>query len=168
MLVQSCHNHYFLKKMLQIHLEVTSVWFESDLLHKLVYACAEKKHLSSGPHADVFAYAGAQVKKSIEVTQKLGGLNYVFWGGREGYHTLRNTNLRLELDNMARFLALAVKYKKEINFKGNFLLEPKPQEPTKHQVQPDCSKISCFDKIHKTECVFLLILSTFLEFLPGA
>lgn len=87
-----------------------------------------------GPEAAVFAYAAAQVKKAMEVTKKLGGKNYVFWGGREGYHTLRNTNLRLELDNMARFLALASKHKKHIAFEGTLLLEPKPQEPTKHQV----------------------------------
>ncbi|GMH42846.1 hypothetical protein BSKO_10765 [Bryopsis sp. KO-2023] len=92
---------------------------------------------ATGPDAGVFAFAAAQVKKAMEVTHRLGGLNYVFWGGREGYHTLRNTDLRLELDNMARFLALAAKYKDEIGFTGTLLLEPKPQEPTKHQYDWD-------------------------------
>ena len=83
----------------------------------------------------MFAYGAAQVKKAMEVTQRLGGLNYVFWGGREGYHTLRNTDLRTELDNLARFLKMAVKHKKQLKFNGTLLLEPKPQEPTKHQVR---------------------------------
>jgi xylose isomerase len=88
-------------------------------------------------NADVFAYASAQVKKAIEVTHYLGGTNYVFWGGREGYETLLNTNLALELDNQARFLRMAVEHARNIGFTGQFLIEPKPKEPTTHQYDFD-------------------------------
>ena len=92
---------------------------------------------ATSPNAEVFAYAASQVKKAIEVTQRLGGENYVFWGGREGYQNLYNTNLRREMDNMGRFLNLAVDFAKSIGFTGQFLIEPKPKEPTKHQYDSD-------------------------------
>jgi xylose isomerase len=92
---------------------------------------------STSCNADVFASAAAQVKKAMEITKELGGENYVFWGGREGYETLLNTNMGLELDNMARFMHMAVDYAKEIGFDGQFLIEPKPKEPTKHQYDFD-------------------------------
>src|SRR3954471_19882435 len=88
-------------------------------------------------NADVFAYAGAQVKKALEVTHELGGDGYVFWGGREGYSTLWNTDVKRELDHLGRFLHMAVDYKKQIGFKGQFCIEPKPKEPTKHQYDSD-------------------------------
>lgn len=87
--------------------------------------------------ADVFAYAAAKVKKGLEIGKELGAENYVFWGGREGYETLLNTDLKLELDNLGRFYHLAVDYAKEIGFTGQFLIEPKPKEPTKHQYDFD-------------------------------
>lgn len=90
-------------------------------------------------NADVFAYAAAQVKKCLEVTHELGGAGYVFWGGREGYSTLYNTNMKRELDHLAKFLHLAVDYKKKIGFKGQFYIEPKPKEPTKHQYDSDAA-----------------------------
>jgi xylose isomerase len=90
-------------------------------------------------NADVFAYAAAQVKKALEVTHQLGGAGYVFWGGREGYSTLLNTNLKRELDHLAKFLHMAVEYKKKIGFKGQFYIEPKPKEPTKHQYDFDAA-----------------------------
>src|SRR5882757_7991436 len=90
-------------------------------------------------NADVFAYAAAQVKKALEVTHELGGEGYVFWGGREGYSTLLNTNMKRELDHLARFLHMAVDYKKQIGFKGQFYIEPKPKEPTKHQYDSDAA-----------------------------
>jgi xylose isomerase len=90
-------------------------------------------------NADVFAYAAAQVKKAIEVTHELGGAGYVFWGGREGYSTLLNTDLKRELDHLAKFLHMAVDYKKKIGFKGQFYIEPKPKEPTKHQYDSDAA-----------------------------
>ena len=85
---------------------------------------------STSCNADVFAYAAAQVKKALEVTKELGGENYVFWGGREGYYNLYNTDLKRELDHLAKFFHLAVDYKKKIGFTGQFLIEPKPKEPT--------------------------------------
>jgi xylose isomerase len=91
----------------------------------------------TSPNADVFAYAAAQVKKALEVTHELGGEGYVFWGGREGYSTLYNTNMKRELDHLAKFLHLAVDYKKKIGFKGQFYIEPKPKEPTRHQYDSD-------------------------------
>ncbi|HIT89370.1 MAG TPA: xylose isomerase, partial [Candidatus Merdenecus merdavium] len=95
-------------------------------------------------NATVFAYAAAQIKKAMEITKELGGENYVFWGGREGYETLLNTNTGLELDNLARLLHMAVDYAKEIDFKGQFLIEPKPKEPTKHQYDYDVSTVLAF------------------------
>jgi len=95
-------------------------------------------------NADVFAYAAAQVKKAMEITKELGGENYVFWGGREGYETLLNTDMALELDNFARFLHMAVDYAKEIGFTGQFLIEPKPKEPTKHQYDFDTATVLGF------------------------
>lgn len=80
----------------------------------------------------------------MEITHELGGENYVFWGGREGYETLLNTDMKLELDNLARFLSMAVDYAKEIGFKGQFLIEPKPKEPTKHQYDFDASTAILF------------------------
>src|SRR5687768_3757584 len=94
---------------------------------------------STSCNADVFAYAAAQVKKAIEVTHELGGEGYVFWGGREGYSTLLNTNLKREMDHLAKFLHLAVDYKRKIGFKGQFYIEPKPKEPTKHQYDADAA-----------------------------
>src|SRR5437870_10574376 len=90
-------------------------------------------------NADAFAYAAAQVKKCLEVTKELGGVNYVFWGGREGYQNLWNTNMKRELDHLARFFHMAVDYAKEIGFTGQFLIEPKPKEPTKHQYDTDAA-----------------------------
>src|SRR5437868_7910264 len=90
-------------------------------------------------NADAFAYAAAQVKKCLEVTKDLGGENYVFWGGREGYQNLWNTNMKRELDHLARFFHMAVDYAKEIGFTGQFLIEPKPKEPTKHQYDSDAA-----------------------------
>jgi xylose isomerase len=99
---------------------------------------------STSCNADVFAHAAAQVKKAIEVTKYLGGTNYVFWGGREGYETILNTNLGLELDNMGRFMHMAADYAKEIGFTGQFLIEPKPLEPTKHQYDSDVAACHAF------------------------
>ncbi len=95
-------------------------------------------------NATVFAYAAAQIKKAMEITKELGGENYVFWGGREGYETLLNTDTGLELDNLARLLQMAVDYAKEIGFDGQFLIEPKPKEPTKHQYDFDTATVLAF------------------------
>ena len=90
-------------------------------------------------NADVFAFAAAQIKKAMEVTMELGGQGYVFWGGREGYSTLLNTNMKRELEHLAKLLHMAVDYKKAIGFKGQFYIEPKPKEPTKHQYDSDAA-----------------------------
>jgi len=94
---------------------------------------------ATSSNADVFAFAAAQVKKCLEVTLELGGENYVFWGGREGYQNLWNTDLKRELDHLAMFFHLAVDYAKKIGFQGQFLIEPKPKEPTKHQYDSDAA-----------------------------
>lgn len=93
----------------------------------------------TSPYADVFAYGAAQVKKAIDITHRLGGEGYVFWGGREGYATLWNTDMKRELDHLARLLHLAVDYKKKIGFKGAFYIEPKPREPSTHQYDSDAA-----------------------------
>lgn len=90
-------------------------------------------------NADVFAFAAGQVKKAMEVTLRLGGENYVFWGGREGYMNLYNTDMKREMDHLGQFLNMAVDYADEIGFKGTFLIEPKPKEPTKHQYDSDAA-----------------------------
>ncbi len=109
---------------------------------------------STSPNADIFAFAAAQVKKAMEITKELGGENYVFWGGREGYETLLNTDLKLELDNLARFLKMAVDYAKEIGFDGQFLIEPKPKEPTKHQYDFDTATVIGFLKTYGLDPYF--------------
>jgi xylose isomerase len=88
-------------------------------------------------NADSFAFAAAQVKKALEVTKELGGGGYVFWGGREGYQNLWNTDMKRELDHLAKFMHMAVDYAKQIGFTGQFYFEPKPKEPTKHQYDFD-------------------------------
>lgn len=95
-------------------------------------------------NATVFAYAAAQIKKAMEITKELGGENYVFWGGREGYETLLNTDTALELDNLARLLKMACDYADEIGFTGQLLIEPKPKEPTKHQYDTDTATVLAF------------------------
>ena len=109
---------------------------------------------ATGCNADVFAYAAAQVKKALEVTKELGGTNYVFWGGREGYETLLNVNMKLEQDNLARFLHMAVDYAREIGFEGQFLIEPKPKEPTKHQYDFDVASGIAFLRTYDLDDYF--------------
>ncbi len=98
----------------------------------------------TSPSADVFAYTAAQIKKAVEATVKLGGMGYVFWGGREGYETLLNTDMGLELDNMARLMKMTVDYARSIGYKGDFYIEPKPKEPTKHQYDFDTATVIGF------------------------
>jgi xylose isomerase len=92
----------------------------------------------------VFAYAAAQVKHALEATHRLGGANYVLWGGREGYETLLNTDLRREQEQLARFLRLVADHKRAIGFEGTLLIEPKPAEPTKHQYDYDAQSVHGF------------------------
>ena len=99
---------------------------------------------ATNPDPGVFAYAAAQVKNAIDATHRLGGANYVLWGGREGYETLLNTRMRQEADQFARFLHMVVEYKHDIGFEGTLLIEPKPQEPTKHQYDYDSAAVHGF------------------------
>src|SRR5471030_1075035 len=115
---------------------------------------------ATNPDAHVFAYAAAQVKKALDVTKQLGGQNYVFWGGREGYETLLNTNLKREQDHLAAFLHMAVDYAKSIGFAGQFLIEPKPKEPTKHQYDFDVASGIAFLRTHGLEQYFKFNIET--------
>lgn len=115
---------------------------------------------STSCNADAFAYAGAQVKKCLEVTKELGGANYVFWGGREGYQNLFNTDIKRELDHMGRFMHLAVDYATQIGFAGQFLIEPKPKEPTKHQYDSDAAACINFLRAYDLMDHFKLNLET--------
>lgn len=106
---------------------------------------------ATNPDPDVFAFAAATVKTCMDATFRLGGQNYVLWGGREGYETLLNTNMGRELDQLGRFLNMAVEYKHKIGFRGAILLEPKPQEPTKHQYDYDVATVYGFLKRYGLE-----------------
>ncbi|MBI4558774.1 MAG: xylose isomerase [Candidatus Hydrogenedentes bacterium] len=99
---------------------------------------------STNPSPAVFAYAASQVKKAMEITHALGGAGYVFWGGREGYESLLNTDLKREFDHLGQFLHMAVDYRKKIRFRGQLYIEPKPKEPTKHQYDSDAGNCHAF------------------------
>lgn len=114
----------------------------------------------SSPFLDSFAFAAAQVRKAIEVTHRLGGAGYVFWGGREGYMNLDNTDMKRELDHVAALYEMAVAYKKKIGFEGPFFIEPKPKEPTKHQYEYDAAAAYAFLLEHGLEKDFMLNLET--------
>ena len=101
---------------------------------------------STNPDPDVFAWSAATVKHCMDATMQLGGSNYVLWGGREGYETLLNTNMKQELEQMGRFLSLVVEYKHKIGFAGQILVEPKPKEPTNHQYDFDTATVYGFLK----------------------
>jgi xylose isomerase len=119
---------------------VRLLWGTANLFSHPRYAAGA----ATNPDPEVFAYAAAQVKNAIDATHRLGGANYVLWGGREGYDTLLNTRLRREADQFARFLSMVVEYKHQIDFQGTLLIEPKPQEPTKHQYDTDCATVHGF------------------------
>jgi xylose isomerase len=101
---------------------------------------------STNPDPEVWAFAATQVRHCMDATKRLGGANYVLWGGREGYDTLLNTSLKRELANFGRFLQLVVEHKHKIGFKGTILIEPKPHEPTKHQYDFDTATVYGFLK----------------------
>ena len=143
-------------KALQKATGVKLLWGTANLFSNPRYMCGG----STNPDAHVFAYAAAQVKKALDVTKQLGGENYVFWGGREGYETLLNTNLKREQDHLATFLHLAVDYAKSIGFKGQFLIEPKPKEPTKHQYDFDVASGLAFLRTYGLEKYFKFNIET--------
>jgi xylose isomerase len=116
------------------------LWGTANLFGHPRYAAGA----STNPDPEVFAYAAAQVKHALEATHRLGGANYVLWGGREGYETLLNTDLRREQEQFARFLTMVAEHKHRIGFEGTLLIEPKPAEPTKHQYDYDSQSVHGF------------------------
>jgi xylose isomerase len=117
--------------------KVRLLWGTANLFSNRRYMAGA----ATNPDPEVFAYAAAQVKNVLEVTHELGGANYVLWGGREGYETLLNTDMKRELAQLGRFLTMVVEHKEKIGFKGTILIEPKPKEPTKHQYDFDVGTI---------------------------
>jgi len=117
--------------------KVRLLWGTANLFSNRRYMAGA----ATNPDPEVFAYAAAQVKNALELTHELGGANYVLWGGREGYETLLNTDIKRELEQLGRFLTMVVEHKNKIGFKGTILIEPKPQEPTKHQYDYDVGTI---------------------------
>jgi xylose isomerase len=132
------------------HQERTGVqllWGTANLFSHPRYAAGA----ATNPDPEVFAYAAAQVKTMLEMTKRLGGANYVLWGGREGYETLLNTDMAREEAQLARFLAMVAEHKHKIGFSGSLLIEPKPMEPTKHQYDYDCATVHGFLVRHGLE-----------------
>ena len=143
-------------KALQKATGVKLLWGTANLFSNPRYMCGA----ATNPDAHVFAYAAAQVKKALDVTKELGGENYVFWGGREGYETLLNTNLKREQEHLATFMHMAADYAKSIGFKGQFLIEPKPKEPTKHQYDFDVASGIAFLRTYGLERLFKFNIET--------
>ncbi len=110
----------------------------------------------TSPNVDSFAFAAAQIKKAMDITHRLGGTGYVFWGGREGYETLLNTDMKLEQDNLARLLTMAADYADKIGYKGDLYIEPKPKEPTKHQYDFDAATVIGFLRAYNLDKRFKL------------
>ncbi len=129
---------YFAKK--QAETGVRLLWGTANLFSNRRFMSGA----ATNPDPDVFAFSAATVKTCLDATMRLDGDNYVLWGGREGYETLLNTDLKRELDQLGRFLNLVVEYKHKIGFKGTILIEPKPQEPTKHQYDYDVATVYAF------------------------
>ena len=135
----------FERRMAQTGVEL--LWGTANLFSHPRYMAGA----ATNPDPDVFAYAAAQVRNVLEVTHRLGGANYVLWGGREGYETLLNTDLKRELAQMGRFLSMVVEHKHRIGFKGQILIEPKHGEPTKHQYDFDVAAVHGFLRAHGLE-----------------
>jgi xylose isomerase len=131
--------------------KVRLLWGTANLFSNRRYMAGA----ATNPDPAVFAYAAAQVKHALELTHDLGGANYVLWGGREGYETLLNTDLKRELSQLGRFLTLVVEHKHKIGFQGTILVEPKPKEPTKHQYDYDVGTVygllNAFDLEHEVK-----------------
>lgn len=144
---QSCANLeeiVLYAKELQQHTGVKLLWGTANLFGSPRYCHGA----ATNPDAHVFAYAAAQVKHAMDATKELGGDGYVFWGGREGYETLLNTDMLKEEENLATFFHMAVSYARKIGFTGQFLIEPKPKEPTKHQYDFDAATVLSFLRKH--------------------
>ena len=144
---ETCKNLEQIVELTRTYQKQTGVkllWGTANLFSNPMYS----QGAGTSPNAAVMARAAAQVKHAIDATHELGGENYVFWGGREGYETLLNTDIRREQEQMARFLRMAVDYKKKIGFTGQFLIEPKPAEPSKHQYDFDAATTLGFLRAH--------------------
>jgi xylose isomerase len=122
------------------HTGVKLLWGTANLFSHPRFAAGA----ATNPNPEAFAYAAAQVRHALDATHRLGGTSYVLWGGREGYETLLNTLMKQEGDQFARFLELVVEHKRKIGFDGQLFIEPKPQEPTKHQYDYDCASVHGF------------------------
>ncbi len=129
-----------LAKQLQRDTGVKLLWGTCNLFSNRRFLAGA----ATNPSPEVFAFAATKVKKALEITKELDGAGYVFWGGREGYDTLLNTDMGRKLDHLGRFLHMAVDYKKQIRFRGQFYIEPKPKEPTKHQYDFDAASCHAF------------------------
>jgi xylose isomerase len=142
---QSCKNLETMVKFakgLQKHTGIKVLWGTANLFSNPIYS----QGAGTNPNAHIAAHAAAQVKNAIDATHELGGENYVFWGGREGYETLLSTDIKREQEQMARLLHMAVDYKRDIGFEGQFLIEPKPCEPMKHQYDSNAATTLYFLK----------------------
>jgi xylose isomerase len=140
---ESCDRLDRLGEQIEAQMDATGVgllWGTANLFGHPRYAAGA----ATNPDPEVFIYAAAQVKHVLELTHRLGGENYVLWGGREGYDTLLNTDLRREADQLGRFLHLVVEHKHRIGFEGTLLIEPKPHEPTQHQYDHDAAAVHAF------------------------
>ncbi len=147
---ESCANLDHSLERIEGHMERTGarlLWGTANLFHHPRYAAGA----ATNPDPEVFAYAAAEVRYMLDATKRLGGANYVLWGGREGYETLLNTDLRREEQQLARFLSLVADHKHRIGFEGLLLIEPKPQEPTKHQYDYDVATVHGFLVRHGLE-----------------
>ena len=144
-------------ELIESHMSRTGLkllWGTANLFSHPRYAAGA----ATNPDPEVFAFAATQVKSMLEATHRLGGANYVLWGGREGYETLLNTDMAREEAQLARFLAMVAEHKHRIGFRGTLLIEPKPQEPTKHQYDYDGASILGFLERHHLEGEYRLNL----------
>ncbi len=149
-LAESNNNLDGIVEKMQNHMERTGVrllWGTANLFSHARFQAGA----ATNPDPEVFAYAAAQVKHCMDVTKRLDGANYVLWGGREGYETLLNTDMGQETDQLGRFMNMVVDYKHKIGFDGLILIEPKPQEPTKHQYDHDSATVHAFLQRHGLE-----------------
>jgi len=152
---ESCDRLDRLVERIAQRMEETGVrllWGTANLFGHPRYAAGA----ATSPDPEVFAHAAAQVKHALEATHRLGGENYVLWGGREGYETLLNTDLRREADQLGRFMQLVAEHKHAIGFPGTLLIEPKPHEPTKHQYDHDAASVHAFLQRYGLEHEFKL------------
>ena len=141
---------YILKKMQETGIKC--LWGTANMFSNPRYM----NGAGSSNSLDVYCFAAAQVKKALDITVKLGGSGYVFWGGREGYETLLNTDVKFELENIANLMRMAVDYGRSIGFKGDFYVEPKPKEPMKHQYDFDAATAIGFLRAHGLDKDFKL------------